>query len=84
MSVRLYDFVTLCIKGFKRYYEYVRVAWVIYKMVVNTDYDTLLYPLLNKLDRLRKKWSFALRVSLVNVTKSAVFCGFGHIYWRNR
>ena len=32
---------------------------------------------------LRKKWSFPLRNSSVNVTKSAVSCGFGHIYWRN-
>ena len=32
---------------------------------------------------LRKKWSFPLRISSVYMTKSAVFCGFGHIYWRN-
>ena len=32
---------------------------------------------------LHKKWSFPLRISLVHVTKSAVSCGFGHIYWRN-
>ena len=31
---------------------------------------------------LHKKWSFPCRISSVNVTKSAVFCGFGHIYWR--
>ena len=28
-----------------------------------------------------KKWSFPLRISSVNVTKSAGNCGFGHIYW---
>ena len=32
---------------------------------------------------LNKKWSFLLRISSVNVTKSAVPCRFGHIYWRN-
>ena len=32
---------------------------------------------------LRKKWSFPLRISSVNVTKSAVSCGFDLIYWRN-
>ena len=32
---------------------------------------------------LHKKWSFPLRISSVNVTKSAASCGFGHIYWRN-
>ena len=30
-----------------------------------------------------KKWSFPLRISSVNVTKSPGSCGFGHIYWRN-
>ena len=30
-----------------------------------------------------KKWSFTLRISSVNVTKSAICWGFGHIYRRN-
>ena len=30
-----------------------------------------------------QKWSFLLRIAPVNVTKCAVFCGFGHIYCRN-
>ena len=37
----------------------------------------------NKNQTLHKKWSFKLRVSSVNVTKSAGNWGFGHIYWRN-
>ena len=32
---------------------------------------------------LHKKWSFLLRISSANVTKSVGNCGFGHIYWRN-
>ena len=32
---------------------------------------------------LHKKWNFRLRISSLNVTKSAGNCGFGHIYWRN-
>ena len=32
---------------------------------------------------LYKKLSFLLRISSVNVTKSAVSCGFGQIYLRN-
>ena len=32
---------------------------------------------------LHKKWSFPLRISSVNVTKSTENSGFGHIYWRN-
>ena len=31
---------------------------------------------------LHKKWSFRLRISSVNVTKSSGNCGFGHIYWK--
>ena len=35
-------------------------------------------------DSLHKEWTFLLlRISSVNMTKSAVNCGFGHIYWRN-
>ena len=30
---------------------------------------------------LHKKLSFPLWISSINVTKSAVSCGFGHIYW---
>ena len=30
-----------------------------------------------------KKWRFPLKISSINVTKSAVTWGFGHIYWRN-
>ena len=32
---------------------------------------------------LHKKRKFPLRISSVNVIKSAVSCRFGHIYWRN-
>ena len=32
---------------------------------------------------LEKNESFQVRISSVNVTKSAASCGFGHIYWRN-
>ena len=31
---------------------------------------------------LHKKLSFPVRISSVNVTKSSVPCGFGHIYWK--
>ena len=33
---------------------------------------------------LPKKWGFSLRISIVDVTKSAGNYKFGHIYWRNR
>ena len=32
---------------------------------------------------LHKNWSFPLRISAVNLTKSAVSCEFGHNYYRN-
>ena len=34
-------------------------------------------------ESLHKKWSFTLRISSLNMTKSAGNCGSGHIYWRN-
>ena len=33
--------------------------------------------------RLHKKWSSPLNISSVNVAKSSVSCGFGHIYRKN-
>ena len=35
------------------------------------------------INALHKKWSFSLRISSVNVTKSTENCRFGHIYWKN-
>ena len=32
---------------------------------------------------LYNKWSFPLKISSVNVRKSAISYSFGHIYWRN-
>ena len=32
-----------------------------------------------KIHALHKKWSFKLRISSVNVTKSTAYCGFGPI-----
>ena len=29
-----------------------------------------------------QKWSFLLRISSVNVIKSAVFCGFSQMFWK--
>ena len=40
-------------------------------------------PWHRQLTSLYKKWSFPLKIAPVIVTKSAVSCGFGHIYWRN-
>ena len=51
-------------------------TWIKHK-----DFFRSSYP--EALRTLHKKWSFPLRISSVNVTKSAVSCGFGHLYWRN-
>ena len=40
-------------------------------------------PVLNYTSTLQKKKRFPLRISLVNITKSAENCGFIYIYWRN-
>ena len=53
-----------------------------------TDASPNLLILMMKINQLNqcplpKKWSFPLRISSANTTKSAGNCGFGHIYWRN-
>ena len=45
--------------------------------------EFLLHLFFNLFLALLKKWGLPLRISSVNVTKSAGNCGFGHIYWRN-
>ena len=54
----------------------VNVCWVFFLIIKN---------LKAKIPQktLYKKWSFPLRISSVNLTKSAGNCRFGHIYWRN-
>ena len=47
----------------------------------NSGFNVLITIL--KAPTLQKNWSFSLRISSVNVTKSAENFGFGHIYWRN-
>ena len=39
--------------------------------------------LLDKIKTLHTKWNFPLRISSVNVTKSAVSCRVNNFYWRN-
>ena len=57
--------------------------------ICNTIYcDFLIFVVSSSLvkhcwETLHKKWSFILKISLVNVSKSAGGCGFGHIYWWN-
>ena len=60
--------------------ELTRLLWDIIdclNLTVSSRYLQAMYITLHK------KWSFPLRISSVNVTKSSVSCGFGHIYWRN-
>ena len=48
-------------------------------------YTVFSFPvmMMNSFYAMRKSWSFPLRIYSVNLTKSAVSCGFGYIYWRN-
>ena len=50
---------------------------------LSITYDGVLVDTVNKSSTLHKTWSFSLRMPSVNMTKPAVSCGFGHIYWRN-
>ena len=53
--------------------------------IASVDVESLFtsIPLDKTIKTLHKKRSFPLRISSVNVTKSAVSCDFGQIYWRN-
>ena len=57
---------------------FIKVWWRMYD-----DDGMILHLRFSKRQWLHKKWSFPLRISWVNVTKSVVSCGFGHIYRRN-
>ena len=49
-------------------------------------FDSLIFPdFYNQIwwTSLHKKWSFPLKIFSLNVTKSVVSYGFGHVYWRN-
>ena len=60
------------------------IKWMneLYFTVVVLNLNKFLSIDFNK-QTLHKKWSFPLRISSVNVIKSAVSWGFGHIYWIN-
>ena len=45
--------------------------------------STMTHNNAKQIQTLDKNWSFALKISSVNVSKSATSCGFGHTYRRN-
>ena len=55
--------------------------WFLFLTELFLSFEVFPYALL--LVSLHKKWSYPLRISSVNLTKSAANSGFGHIYWRN-
>ena len=58
-----------------------------YNCFCNYNYICSSYKILHTyqklLQTLHNKWSFPLRISSKNMTKSAVSCGFDHIYSKN-
>ena len=54
-----------------------------YQKDLNYLWKQFAYERKSEKNPLHKKRSFPLRISLVNVSKSAGNCGFAHIYWRN-
>ena len=60
----------------------VLLVWVKYMYMVKYIHVCIMFLMHDKLT-MHKKWNFLLKISSVNVTKSAGKCGFGHIYWRN-
>ena len=61
----------------------VHVEVVYTRVTMLNPYSNIATLIRKPVTRFVKKWSFPLRISSVNVTKSAVSavsCGFGHIY----
>ena len=56
------------------------VAW---NWLLSTESTCVLTETLSPVTITAQKWTFPLRNSSINVTKSAWNFGFGHIYWRN-
>ena len=51
--------------------------------LIYVNLRTDVFKIIVKYRHLSASGNRALMISSVNVTKSAVSCGFGHIYWRN-
>ena len=56
--------------------------WVSWKLCTLWSIVSIFFQL-NFAISLHKKFTFPLRISSVNMTKSAGNCRFGYIYWRN-
>ena len=63
-----------------------KMDWKVWSGGLLITMDIMKFDRITKCDgimSLHKKWSFQLKISSVNAKKSAVSCGFGHIYRRN-
>ena len=86
LSISLNKFLLVEIPGTKHLTHRV-IVYFTFKICISAFYKKI--RLTNRFGKLfisldlHKNLSFPLRISLVNVTKSAIFCLFGHIYWRS-
>ena len=73
----LFQYFTYCLKDkIKQKFAQISLYRISYKWHPKDFLEKFLCAL-------HKKWSFSLRISSVNVTKSTGNCGFGSIHWRN-
>ena len=75
------SFQNVLAKNKTSYFNHKMAQWLIVGSCLKQT--TAVYRDLTSEFTLCKKWSFPLRISWVNVTKSSKNCGFGHTYWRN-
>ena len=65
--------------------EWIRIAWRNESQKEQISLKKEVEKAMKKVEvivsSLHKKWSFPLRISSVNVTKSTGNCGFDYIYW---
>ena len=59
----------------------IRIPWNIWNIVLQKHVHMLWQNITVEVESLHKKWSFPLRISSVNVTKSAVSCASFFMRW---
>ena len=73
---------TVCVRDIFAVHVMCRYS-IIDRPIILYRYSPMLFQQTECLISLHEKWSFPIRISSVNVTKSTVSCGFGHVYWKN-
>ena len=77
----------LILEGITFQLEILFLLWIFTNSIIYSSISTETASVTNfsayNITSTAQKMKFSIKYSSVNVTKSAVFCGFAHIYWGN-